>query len=481
MSDEDSNPLLTTATRAERKSWEAFFNERKKALHAARAKFQGDIWEYRKRHLHYWLGWLVAIIYATLCAFASIYAVGELGLSSGLAYAAGITTLVANIAMFWVCVPIMLYRLWNKDFSIYHETQRAQHDSDSHYIYLKTKQDNGTFKEVSAEKKWLIRIFTYIFAPISAFAVTALFVMGVPAAFETMGINIAVQSTSDVGWALLLAVFSAFSLVCNWALATHSAVNYLGRKDLSFSSIWKSIKGWRSNLKDNLKNSTARDHGQLALFAVFAGIGTFGLLSFYNAAASASINFIEYFASMGMFTETIGMGILIIGFIGYFPFATIAAYRGAGVISNLTADTWKATEKEVTHIYETFNKVLPAPAAGACTFFFSIVYLPITAIIVTLSHFVHLLAGANAIANGTLTATGAPGNSATSTALAGAGGAFGSGNTYASTQQSEDDTQGEKLPYTENGLVYIWDSKTSYATSTHAKTEEYTLPKASPG
>ncbi len=473
-----SRPMTASATEQHSdltllQRWKDFFSQREKALDDFWEGFiNPELWKYRKKRWQYWVGWFFAITYAFLCAAASIYTITDLGLWAELGFAAGIATLVANIAMFWVCIPIMLYRLFNKDFSIFHETHAEEKNRKTIYLKAKiTTDETYHFHEVSPHKKFFIGLFTFVIAPISAFAMTAYFVSGVIPAFDEMGVDVNISSwaAGDIGWAFLLGIFSVISFVANWALATHPPVNYLARHDFNLAYLSQSFRSMKPR-----PGHLARDYAHLGVFFIFAGVGTYGLWSFFNASAEASIAFLKLLGPLHGLSGAFSSIFLVVGFIGYLSFATIAAYRGAGVVTDLAIKSYHAGQQEVSHIYSACEQKVGWLFGGLATFIFSLVYLPVSALVVTLCYPVHVLAAANAGANAGLSAKGAEGNHVASKILAGTGGGLGSANTYMSTQESDDDTQGEDLPYAEyrsqdaleggksviRTATYLWNNKT---------------------
>ncbi len=443
-----------------------------------------DAWHYRLRQPHYWLGWFTVLVYALLCFMGSIYGVMEAGLGLELALFAGFATLVANFMMFCIMVPILLHRQMDKDFSIYHKTRRAQYKD--HDIYLKVKIKHGKeehFEEVSETKQNILTVFVYGLAVVQSFLLTCFFVSMMPFAFsELFGTDIIVKNVFmgefgplgvSFGWGLLMLVFGAIAWRCNWTLTVYGAINYLNRHDFTLKNIGNIIR----NLGPK-PETYYRDCAHLTAFTIFACFGTYGLVSFFRAATGSTMDFFGFLFGNSAMSAASGLAPLLIaiGVVTYFPFATMAAYRGMGAIVDICIMAGKEAADKISNAYMYASTWTCKPVGFVYAIAYAIAWLPILAVFKILRHPLHTAAAINAAANGALGATGAPGG-AESKAFATFGAAGGSFNTYVEGQHRKDDAGGELPAYVECALdtdnksvsnlqCYSWQGDASYRNAT---------------
>jgi hypothetical protein len=438
------------------------------------------IWRYRLQQYYYWFGWFSVFVYAALCGIASYYSVYSLNASLGLVITAGLAGLVANVYMFFIIVPVLLHRSSDPEFSLYHKTRRAYRNGEELYLKVKIKNGDQTYyEEVSDTKKRIINMFAYGIGIIQSLLLTCFFLMFLPDAFaDLFATELRFSDYSDgvfqpfymdLAWGALIFVIFAISMRCNWTLTVYGAINYLNRHDFTLENIANVIKKLAPR-----EAFYKRDIAHLSLFAIVAAIGTYGLYGFFNAATFSTLEITSYFFSLGGACAAVSGILITIGIISYLPFATMAAFRGAGFIIDAVSCACRSAWNEIDKNYQGLRAIgVHWSLSGIISSLAAIILLPFKLAWNLVTHPADILAAINAVSNGVITQVNMTGNSASSM-VAGTGAALGSWNTYVEGRHRKDDAIDELPPYIEcelnkNGSevtqtnFYMWDSKTSFA------------------
>lgn len=314
-------------------------------------------WQYINQHPYAQLfGKFLAIAYAALCGIGSTAAVNDLFGNPTLALAAGSVGFVVNIAIFWVCVPAMLAKLFSSQYSMYDESFEATINGTKTRIKLRNSNEERVSVERFSARWWMITLFSAIFATAASLTYTGLLMSKLPETLAMFpGLGFLASGGGFLGIAIL---FFGVSMICNWAFNAYDASEQFSKNDF-FAKLKEGIlklflkpddtllldhEHEKGAIRPNKYVLAARQLVRLGLVGCIAALGYFAITSVSQMGAAGLFAFIGLGGAPAAAVWTLfalsAVGASFFYGMATYRFSTFAA-KQFGMLAHLYAQTGK--------------------------------------------------------------------------------------------------------------------------------------------